>query len=220
MGGFHFVALDNNYYMMDGETVHFDTGNYYRIKGEKLIGLLPDKELEWLEDDLSKAKNPAILFAHYPLNYMAAYQESDILKANYDRLNGIMKKAPCGVYMCMNGHTHLDHIYRTDNIWQYTVNSMSNCWIGTSFPCPGRYTEEIDAAFGSIKYTTPYRDAVYAIIEMDDDGAMVKGTKSEIVGPTAEELGVYTHKTVNWNQKRFPVYITPSIMDRYIKFIK
>ncbi len=224
MGGFHFVVLNNNYYVYEGKEYAYDTGNYYVDAKNKALPYLPQEQLVWLKKDLEKAKNPSILMAHNSLHELSAYGTTfdmpDVLKKNHEDIMQIMTGAPNGVYMCLTGHAHVDEIFRTNHIWQYTINSMSNCWIGTSFPCRGRYTEEIDEVFPSTKHTTPYKDAVYAIIEMDDDGAMVTGTKSEIVGPTPEDLGVYTHKTVGWNKRKFPVRITPEIRSRYITWIK
>ena len=104
--------------------------------------------------------------------------------------------------------------------WHYAINSLSNCWLGTAFACPNRYSPEIDEKFPDIKYVVPYKDAVFAIIEMDEDGAMVKGVKSEFVGKTPEELGKYTKKTSGWCKTQRPLVVTPSIMDRYIPFMK
>ena len=58
-------------------------------------------------------------------------------------------------------------------------------------------------------YLTPYKDAVYAIVEMDEDGAMLTGTKSKFVGSSPEETGVYTNKKVSWKKRTFPIYISP-----------
>ena len=224
MGGFHFVVLDNNYYVYEGKEVSYDTGNYYIDGSNKALPYLPKEQLEWLKEDLAKTKNPSILMAHNSLHEMSSYGTQfvlpEVLIKSHEQLMQIMISSPNKVYMCINGHTHLDHIFRTNDIWQYTINSMSGCWIGTSFPYRGRYTEEMEQVFPSTKHTATYKDAVYAIIEMDENGAMVKGAKSEFVGPTPEDLGVYTHKTVGWNKRKFPVDIKPEIRSRYITWIK
>lgn len=219
-GGFHFVVLDNNYYLYNGEEYPYDTSNYYKDAKNKSLGYLPQEQLKWLKEDLAKTKNPSILFAHNWLHELPAYTHNETLKKNYDELMKIMMESPSGVYMCMYGHIHVDHIFRTNNIWQYSINSMSNCWIGTAFDVRERYSAEADEVFPALPRSVPWKDAVYAIVEMDEDGAMVTGTKSEFVGPSPEETGVYTHKKVAWNQRNFPVYITPEIISRYIKWVK
>ncbi len=220
MGGFHFVVLDNNYYLCEGKEYSYDKGNYYVDANKKVLAYLPQEQLEWLKEDLAKAKNPSILFAHNWLHELSSYFEGEESKKNYAEIMKIMENAPNKVYMCMNGHTHREDLFRTNAIWQYTVNSASGCWIGTTFPCRKRYTEEIDEVFPSTKHTAVYKDCVYAIIEMDDEGALVKGTTSEFVGASPKELGVYTDKTAKWTGKRLPFYITPEIMDRYIIWLK
>lgn len=163
---------------------------------------------------------PTILFTHNWLHEMPAYTHSEELKKNYDELMKIITEAPSGVYMCMYGHVHVEHIFRTNNIWQYSINSMSNCWIGTAFDVRERYSAEADEVFPVLPRSVPWKDAVYAIVEMDEESAMVTGTKSEFVCPSPAETGVYTHKKVGWNQRTFPVYITPKIISRYIKWFK
>jgi len=54
-----------------------------------------------------------------------------------------------------------------------------------------RYGKEIDEKYPNIKYTVPYVDSVYAIVTLDETGARVQGTKSEFVGISPEEQGVY-----------------------------
>ena len=218
-GGFHFVVLDNNYYLYKGKEFCYDSGNYYIDGINKNLAYLPKEQMDWLKNDLAKTKNPSIIFAHNWLNELDSYYKKEETKKNYEELMQIMLAAPSKVYMCIYGHTHLDHIFRTNDIWQYTINSASGCWVGTSFDYSGRYNEEIEKVFESVKYTMVYKDALYAIIEMDEDGATVKGVKSEFIGPTPEELGVYTHKTEGWNRKNFPVDIKSEIVDRYIAFI-
>jgi len=211
-GGFHFVALDSNNMKLNGEFVSYANGNYFdQNGGTGIFPYLTDPQLEWLEKDLQQAKGPAILFSHYRLckgNYCVYDQE---------KLREIIAKAPHGVMMGINGHDHTDTLFKVDNTWFWGVNSMSNCWLGTKFVCEGRYGKEIDEKFKSIRYVAPYKDPVYAIVTLDENGASIKGTKSDYVGPSPEEMGVYAEgsKFVESNIK-----ITAEILDRELPWKK
>lgn len=222
IGGFHFVVLDNNNYVIDGKEYSYSHGNYFdeSYRAEKPFPYVPQKQLAWLKEDLAKTENPTIVFSHYTLRSTTHDTFSKEVYKNSEELAEILNSAPHGAYMSIYGHTHVEDLYREGKFWHYSVNSLSNCWLGTAFPCLNRYTPEIDEKFPDIRYVAPYKDAVFAIVEMDDDGAMIKGVKSEFVGKTPEELGKYTRKTSGWTKVKRPVFVTPNIMDRYIPFIK
>lgn len=221
-GGFHFVVLDNNNYVINGEEFSYCRGNYFDAgkTPNKPFPYVDKAQLKWLKEDLAKTDKPTILFSHYAVNYLIKQGLSEEVLKNIDELKAVCDAAPNKVYMNMYGHTHYDYVYRIDTMQLYTVNSMSNSWVGTAFPCENRYSKEIDEMFPSIKYVAPYKDALYAIVTMDDNGAAVKGVKSEFVGKTPEELGVYSSPKSNWTKVVNPRVMTPNIMDRYITFIK
>lgn len=222
VGGFHFVVLDNNNYVIDGKEYSYERGNYFNesYRDKKPFPYVPKVQLAWLKDDLAKTKNPTIVFSHYTLESTTHDNFSDEVKQNICELMDILNSAPSGAYMSIYGHTHIEDLYRVGKFWHYSVNSLSNCWLGSLYPCLNRYTPEIDEKFPNIRYVAPYKDAVFAIIEMDDDGAMVKGVKSEFVGKTPEELGKYTRKNSGWTKTQRPCLITPNITDRFIPFMK
>ncbi len=221
-GGFHFVVLDNNNYVIDGKEYSYEHGNYFREsrREKKPFPYVPKAQLAWLKADLAKTKNPTIVFSHYALESTTHDNFSDEVCANARELMQILENAPSGAYMSMYGHTHQEDIYRTGKFWHYSVNSLSNCWLGTAYPCLGRYTEEIDEKFPKIRYVVPYKDAVYAIVEMDDEGAMIKGVQSEFVGKSPAELGKYTRRDSGWAKVQRPCLITPNITDRFIPFLQ
>lgn len=224
MGGFHFVALDNNNYLLDGKEYSHDTGYMPNspLGAQKLFPYLPQAQLAWLKEDLEKAKNPAILFAHYELLNLSAHGRAPELQKNHDDFLDILMNAPSGVKMCISGHRHVDQIYRINHIWQYMINSMSNIWIGSKFTCLNEENPELDEQFPTLRYVCAYKDPLFAIIEMDEKGAMVQGVKSEFVGKTPEERGVYTYNGDGWAWMHdpIPMVATPEIRNRYIPFIK
>ena len=221
ISGFHFVVLDNNNYVINGKEYSYANGNYFdeSYRKEKPFPYVPQEQLEWLRSDLLKTKNPTIVFSHYPLQFFTHYEVTDEVKKNSENLMKILNDAPSGAYMSFYGHEHIDDICRIGKFWHYSINSMSNCWLGSAFHCLNRYSQEIDEKFPNIRYVAPYKDAVFAIVEMDECGAMVKGVTSNFVGKTPEELGKYT-KDLGWTKMERPLVITPSIKDRYIPFLK
>lgn len=221
-GGFHFVVLDNNNYILNGKEYSYENGNYFNesYRKEKPFPYIPNEQLRWLEKDLAETKNPTILFSHYPIELFSHYTVSDEVLNNLAKLKKVIERAPHGVYMSMYGHEHVDDIFRVGNLWHYAINSMSNYWVGTSFSCENRYTAEIDEKYPDIRYVVPYKDSIFAIVTMDDEGAFVKGRKSEFVGKTPEELGVYSKKGSGWTMHERPILSSPNIIDRYIPFFK
>lgn len=208
MGGFHFVVLDPNYMNVDGIAVSYDFGSYFDYAYDKPqpFPYLPEEQLRWLEEDLSKTTNPTVLFSHQRL-----YKDR-----NYDRLREIMAKAPGKVVMALNGHEHLDSLDKKDGVWFYNVNSMSCFWVDAGFIVENRYTPEIDAKYPNIKYTIPYDKAVYAIVTLDENGASVTGSKCGFVGPDPEEMDLYGEKSYFRGYKNTPV--TAGVQDRYLPF--
>lgn len=213
MGGFHFIVLDPNYYIIDGICHSFENGNYFdeSYHPERVLPILPPEQVSWLREDLEKTKFPSILFSHQGLS---GKMPSDILNA--EEVKKVLKAAPYGVVASFNGHTHIDYKEYVDGIWYIAVNSMSNQWLDMDFICEERYTKEIDEKFPNIKYTVPYKDSIFAIVTLDENGIDIKGTKSKFVGITPEEQGLY--KPGTWWQRAYQgrVLSTPNIEDCYL----
>jgi len=220
-GGFHFIVLDNNYYYdhETGETVPYDKKNYCR-GGEKTLQYLPKEELEWLKEDLAKTKNPSFLFAHNQFDPLGSYIVDKKYIENCDELDEILRSAPSGVYICFTGHTHRELLYRKGNIWHYTMNCMNNVWVGENFDLPPQYSQEVRDIFPYSKHQILFKDALYAIVEMDENGAMITGSQSSYAGVSPEESGIYTRKNSHWNKKNIPIIIQPWVTSRYINFLK
>jgi len=212
MNGFHFVVLDGNNVMIDGEIVDYENGNYFNTVYHTDHPYLSKKQLKWLEKDLAETPYPSVLFSHQRLTG----EHGSVLDA--DALHKIIDNAPNGVLMSMNGHEHIDSAKKINNTWYYNVNSMSNQWLDVKFMCYERYTKEIDEKFPNIKYTVPYKEAVYAIVTMDEDGAFIRGKESEFVGITPDEQRIYEDPYFKkWFIDR-NLRMTASVSERYMPF--
>lgn len=216
MGGIHFIVLDPNYYVIDGKYYSFENGNYFdeSYHEERVLPALPPEQIKWLEEDLAKTQLPSVLFSHQGLS---GELPADILNAK--EVVEILKKAPAGVIASFNGHTHFDYAQQVEGIWFVAVNSMSNQWLDMDFICEERYGKEIDEKFPNIKYTAPYRDSIFAIVTIDEQGIDIKGVESEFVGPSPDELGLYEPGTW-WSGYGDKVHSTPSIENRYLPIMK
>ncbi|NBB18530.1 metallophosphoesterase [Runella sp. CRIBMP] len=190
--GFYFIVLDGN----DKKTP--DVKGYQQYIGEK--------QLAWLKDELAKAKTPIVIFSHQGLGKDGVDNSADI-RAMLEAHNAKAKKNK--IIVNFYGHIHYDRADNINGIWYVCINSMSYKWLGEEYGHV-RYSEQIDKDFKWIKYTAPYKDPLYTVIEISTKGTIsIAEKKSEWVGPAPEKVG-------------FPVqnseYEVPEIRARMLKF--
>ncbi|MBK8946258.1 MAG: metallophosphoesterase [Ignavibacteriae bacterium] len=198
--GFKFIVLDGN-----------DKKDSTQKGYSSYIG---NRQLLWLQSELEKSSEPIIIFSHQgigtdPNNPGERYsvENADSVRKIFDLHNKSNKSNK--IICCFNGHTHHDFAEEINGIWYITINSMSYKWLGDEY-LHVRYSEEVDKNFKWIKYTAPYKDPLFAIVEISKDGFIkISGKKSEYVGPTPWELGYPEHL------KKF---VRPEISDRYLNF--
>ena len=65
---------------------------------------------------------------------------------------------------------------------------MSYEWLGEKCQTI-RYSKEIDEKYPYIKYTAPYKDPLFAFVEVTKNRIQIEGIKSSFVGPSPKELG-------------------------------
>lgn len=197
--GFHFIVLDGN-----------DKSSPEAKGYKQFIG--PD-QIDWLKNDLEKVEHPVIIFSHQGLNLYHGAKE-DYGVENYREVQQILENhnteyPDSKVIACFNGHSHWDVADEVNGIYYITVTSMSYHWLGDEYKHV-RYSEAIDKNFKWIKYTAPFKEPLFAIVEISTDGYIkISGKQSEWVGPSPWELGF---------PERLKKYIRPAISDRYLKF--
>ena len=180
-GGFHFIVLDANYFEKDGQEYSYENGNYFDIDNDHKP-ILPKTQLEWLKNDLNKTEYPSFIFSHQSLS------EDRRSVKNHNELHKILKNAPSKVLMCINGHEHIDEFTQKDSISYMMLNSISNSWLGEEYEAK-RFSDEVEETHPNLRYTAPYKDAVFAIIEADSDEINIHGYSSEFIPPCPDELG-------------------------------
>ncbi|WP_155907222.1 metallophosphoesterase family protein [Lunatimonas lonarensis] len=196
--GFHFIVLDGN------DQKSPDTKPYFRYIG--------NDQIEWLKEDLKESSLPVVVFSHQEL--FCPEGEEGMGVENYRQIQEIFEahnvSRPDGrVIACFNGHTHFDHVENVNGIWYIQINSMSYNWLGGEFTY-NRFTDDIDSEFPFVKYTAPFKDPLFATVEISTQGYIkIVGRQSEWIVPDPWELGY---------PDRFKKYMSPKISDRYLEF--
>jgi len=194
--GVHCVVLDGN----DHDASSDRPGGYARIIG--------DEQLNWLESDLEQTSLPTLIFCHQGLDndlggiYNATKSRLVLERAN--KKAGFQKVI--GVF---SGHHHQDYQNTINGIHYIQINSMSNQWLGDKYK-HNRYSKEVDEKYPWVKYTAPYKDPLWAIVDISLNKTLkIEGRKSEFVKPGPKELGV--------NKYAFGYENVPVISDRIFK---
>ncbi len=187
----NFYGLNSTYYSFDSANIHFIVldGNEkdpdFKQGYPRYIG---EKQQEWLKDDLKKTTLPIVVFVHQPLGDDEAgiinrLQIREIFEEANKRAG--FKK----VIACINGHTHIDQNQEINGINYIQINSSSYKWLGEKYVMTGRYSKKFDSYYPDMLYTAPYKDSIYAFVEITDKFITIKGKLSEFVGPHPKDMG-------------------------------
>lgn len=201
MGGIHFVFPDACFFREGEREIGYEKGNYKATAGE--VPVLPQTELARLRADLSAAKHPAVLFSHQSLI------ESRTGIRNPEAFREAIQDATHGVLLAVCGHEHVDRLEKKEGVYYWCLNSMSYYWAGEGFDHE-TYGKEVEAAHPMLRYVFPYRDPLFAIVEITDAGIRIEGRKSEIVGASPEALRFF--------KKGLADPITASVKSRFLPF--
>ncbi|MGA0555245.1 metallophosphoesterase family protein [Larkinella sp. VNQ87] len=190
--GFRFIVLDGN----DKKSPE--------LKGyQEHIG---EPQLTWLKAELEKARTPIVIFSHQGLGPDGVDNSGEI-RAVLEAHNARSKTAK--IIANFYGHIHYDRAEEVNGIWYVCINSMSYKWLGEEYGHV-RYSDEVDKNYKWIKYTAPYKDPLYTVVEITTDGLIkIAGKKSEWVGPSPWDIGFPTK-----NKE----YDRPEIRERVLRF--
>lgn len=183
IGGIHFCAMDDNFFKenpSDTETYDFDHANYY----SKYRGYLSENEYAWLQKDWDSTDKPCVLLSHVSMMW-----QSDEGSPSGERLNRMIseynnKVGYKKVFLSINGHNHTDSYDELNGIHYLGVNSASNFWVGEEYEPlkpETQFNEKMHEEFSCLKYTAPYKEAIYAVITFDE------AAKTVTVDPCASE---------------------------------
>lgn len=182
--GWRFLVLDVNHFRSrEGKIKDYWYGDYFASSD---LPYLDEEQMAWLEEELMKDNGPAVLFSHQPLLAgPRGLQNAAALKTLLEKAGDNGKR----IRLCMNGHTHVDELAKENGVLYYTVNSMSNHWVGEAYACR-RYEEKVETDFPNLRYALPYENALYAIVTLDQTGFKVKGRQGRFVEPGPDKLGI------------------------------
>ncbi|WP_128545153.1 metallophosphoesterase family protein [Larkinella soli] len=191
--GFHFIVLDGN------------DKKFPEQKGyQEHIG---PKQLAWLREELGRAQAPIVIFSHQGLGLDGVDNAAEIrtLLETHNATPGRPR-----IIANFYGHIHYDRAEQVNGIWYICINSMSYKWLGEEYGHV-RYSPEVDKNYKWIKYTAPYKDPLFTVVEISGDGRIrMSGKKTEWVGPSPWQVG-YPEKD--------KAYIVPEIRARELRFI-
>ena len=171
--GYRFIVCDPNYYLLDGEYVHYDLGNYY--KHSSLLDHMPPDQLEWLEKTINDVNVPCILISHQGFEREAdGVKNQEEVRAIFKRCNAKRKNA---VLMCINGHYHRDNLRILDGVLYFDLNSTSFDWVGNAHDC---FPKELCEKFCLLKNTVVYNDPIHAIVTLAGTAITIEGMESSM----------------------------------------
>lgn len=175
--GFHFVVLNGN----EHNESKSRPGGYARF--------ISTTQLDWLRKDLEASTLPSVICCHQGLdNDSGGLENGTLLRYTLEQAN--QKAGWKKVILVLTGHHHQDYYNRINDIHYVQINSASYQWLGDDFK-EIRYSEAVDKARPNIKYTVPYQDPLWAMIEIDHKGRItIQGKKTVFVGSSPEKLGV------------------------------
>lgn len=183
-GDFHFIVLDGNNLYDGKEYTHYAKANYY--VNPKMRAFIDPEQMAWLKQDLAATDKKCVLFSHQSieqfLNNGAAVRQ--ILEEE-NRCAGFKK-----VVLAFGGHNHSNYTKEINGITYMQINSASYVWIDKPSMTEKRYPKEVNDKYSILKYSMTYTKALYAIVTLNSEGAIVKGTEAEFVPPTPKDLNM------------------------------
>lgn len=184
VGIWKMIVVDaSNYRDTDGYIKSYNHGDYFDSRD---LPYIDEEQMTWLEGELMDSSGPAIIFSHQPLN------EGPRGIKNAVELSKLFQRAAENgrkVHLCINGHTHVDSYQKWNEVGYYTLNSMSNYWIGTEYAYK-RFDKETEKKYPNLQYTFPYEESLYGVVILSEEGAMIKGVSGKFIAPSPDDLGL------------------------------
>ena len=182
-------SVQDKYYSFDNSGYHFVVldGN------DKKVGAAPgyaryigSQQSDWLKDDLAKTNLPTLIFSHQGIGPAGGIENDREIRAIFEEANDNADFRK--VIACFNGHDHIDAHTVSEGIYYVQINSMSNQWLGGDYR-RARFSKEIEEKYPWVSYTAPYRDSLYAIVTLRNNGVIeIEGVKSQWIPPSPSEI--------------------------------
>lgn len=203
-----FLGMPGRHYSFDNQGVHVMVldGNDPGGKSKGYKRYIAEKQLHWISADLRVTSLPTIILIHQALDDATGIENSEDVRNILE--DAKTKTGQNKVVACFCGHHHDDQAKHINGIHYIRINSASYTWVGGKYKHES-YGKDIHQKFPWISHTAPYKDPLWALVEIDlTRGRMVvTGKKTTWVGPTPWELGI-DKKTKD------PSVCAPRISDR------
>lgn len=180
--GYRMICCDSNYYLEDGQYVHFENKNNWRD------GLsahhIPPEQLRWLEAAIRTSPHPCVIISHASPERPGSMQNGPEVMALIAEANA---RRPGSVLMYINGHHHTDNLRIFENVCYFDVNSAFYYYLPNPHTC---YGPELESAWRGIGQTITYTEPLYAVVELCGRRIDIRSTTSELLcGVTPEMTG-------------------------------
>lgn len=206
-GHYSFVNSGFKFIVLDGNDPKNETDTGYK----EFVG---PEQVQWLKKELANSIYPIVIFSHQGLLKIPSTEKVPYGLENDVELREILEQHNRNnpknkVIACFNGHAHCDNAEEVNGIWYVTINSMAYKWMDEAYT-QIRYSDEIDKEFKWIKYTAPYKEPLFTIVEVSTKGTIkIHGKKSEWEGSSPWELGY---------PESMKKYVKPMIAERLLYF--
>lgn len=189
-GDYHFIVLDCNFILKDGQYVDYSNANYYIDK--KLRDLINPEQVEWLKNDIRKSDKKVIIFSHETFDDIAIRGSNPIpnrveVRKVIDEINNSLPARNKKVIAFFAGHDHLDHYNQINGVHYFAVNSALGFMGGLEV-----------------------KDSLYEFVTLDNKNQVitVKGMQSE-----------FQKEVTDKDFKHYPKeFILPAIKDRKVSY--
>jgi hypothetical protein len=194
-GDFHFVVMDGNYIMKDGQYVDYGHANFYIDQQNR--SLVSPEQIEWLRQDLAKTGKQTIIISHQAFDEIwdgwSSPSRFAVRKVIDDANNRTDFQK---VIACFCGHHHVDDHSFINKVHYFQMNSASYYYVGEGY--------------GSDGSKAMYQNSIFAFLTLDPSGQIsIEGRESTFMHPTPTEK----------NHPDAP-RLTASISDREVGFNK
>jgi predicted phosphodiesterase len=160
-----------------------------------------DDQLEWLQHELQQS-GPMLVVSHQPLAGPSAID-------NATTVQKLLTAASDRILLVINGHTHIDELIEVGGVPYWHVNSASYYWVGSQYKHES-LSKELHAKYPAMSSTCPYRDSLFALLEIDLAGGLLTltGRDSAWIGPSPSDLGLASNPqitpTIRARSRAFP----------------
>ena len=206
-------SVENKYYSFDLNGYHFvvlDGNDKKKNAAPGYARYIGPPQSDRIKNDLGKTNLPTLIFSHQGIGPAGGIENNKEIQAIFEKANdqaGFRK-----VVACFNGHDHLDAHTINQGIHYVQINSMSNQWLGGDYR-RARFSKEIEEKYPWVSYTSPYKDSLYAIVTLQDDGVIeIEGVQSQWIPPSP--FDIISPSDSKYDQIKTS---TPAISDRQLK---